>query len=100
MYGVEIEEQIDSLNTALFYAFIMILTIFVIDFLTLSFSAYLRNLELKALGDSVRKLIEVAPQDCKTEIADRFLKTSEEIYKEDTKGLIRKIFSSLFRNEK
>src|SRR4051812_31187430 len=38
MYGMEIEEQVESLNTALFNAFILVLTIFLIDFLTLSFS--------------------------------------------------------------
>lgn len=99
-YGMQIQDQIDSLNTALFYAFITILTIFVIDFLTLFFSVYLKKLEVQALGDSVRKLIEIAPENQKSEIADRYLETLREIYKENTKGLIRKIFSTLFGNEK
>ena len=98
MYGMEIEEQIESLNTALFNAFILVLTIFLIDFLTLSFSSYLKNLEIQALGESFRKLIAVAPPEGKTQIADQFSKISERIYREETKGLIRKIFSSLFGN--
>lgn len=80
-YGLQIQDQINSLNTALFYAFNTILTIFVIDFVTLSFSIYLKNLEVQALGDSFRKLIEIAPENFKSEIADQYLETLREIYK-------------------